>query len=119
MTRLRAARAALAALAAGAVLVHAPLPAAAAPASPADGDACESGGWQHLLDPILKRQGVCVRYVNAHGTGSPAGATATPELGSLILFASGATALAGSAWERRSAGRSRVRTDAPDESPAP
>jgi hypothetical protein len=120
--------AALAPLAVGAVLLSHPLPAAAAPAAaapaapaPTDPDACKGGGWRdwEALAPFFKNQGDCVSYVthlddSVPGTVDPA---ATPELGSLVLFGSGATGLAGYAWTRVRAGRSGRRDDASDAAP--
>jgi hypothetical protein len=100
---------ALAPLAVGAVLLVSPLPAAAAPAAqtaPATKDECKNGGWQRFLDPVFKNQGDCVSYVNRLGGGVPAvNPAATPELGSLLLYGSGAAGIAGYAWTRLRAGR--------------
>jgi hypothetical protein len=84
----------------GAALLSAPLAAAApaAQAAPTDKDACKDGGWAQFLDLAFTNQGDCVSYVNALGDvgGVPAvDPAATPELGSLALFGSGAAGLTG------------------------
>jgi len=95
---LRAALLAIVApLAIGAVMLSTPLPAAAgALTSPTTMDDCKGDGWQHFLDPIFKNQGECVSYVNHLGDGSTGvDPAATPELGSLTLFASATVGVAG------------------------
>ena len=96
-----AALAVLAPVALGAVLAGTPLPAAAAPAAqtaPATKDDCKDDGWRQFLAPLFKNQGDCVSYVDGLGGGGGVPAldpAATPELGSLALFGSGAAGLAG------------------------
>jgi hypothetical protein len=104
-----AALAVLTPVALGAALASAPRPAAAAPAAqtaPADKDACKDGGWAQFAALAFTNQGDCVSYVNARGLGEAAGVpgidpAATPELGSLALFGSGAVGIAGYAALRR------------------
>jgi hypothetical protein len=89
----------LAPLAVGAVLLSPPRPAAAAPAAqgaPATKDDCKDGGWRAFSALGFKNQGECVSFVNHSGGGGvPVDPAATPELGSLLLFAGGAAGLGG------------------------
>jgi hypothetical protein len=88
----------LALLAVGTLLLTQPTPATAAPvaqAGPADTEQCKKDGWQ-AFGGLFKNQGDCVSFVNGDGgAGFPVDPAATPELGSLVLFGSGAASLAG------------------------
>jgi hypothetical protein len=104
----------LAPLALGAVLLGAPRPAAAAPAAqavPVTTDDCKNDGWRRFTDPAFKNQGQCVSSVShlADGGLPDLDPAATPELGSLVLFGSGAAGFAGYALTRLRAGRGGAR----------
>jgi hypothetical protein len=119
--------AALAPLAVGAILLGSPAPAAqAAPvaqAAPTDKDQCKDGNWRQFTTLGFKNQGECVSFVNDSGGGGGGGApvdpAATPELGSLALFGSGAAGFAGYALTRLRAGRMGARKTENDETDEP
>ena len=82
----------------GTLLLTQPTPATAAgaaPAAPTEQAQCKQDGW-HAFGDLFKNQGECVSFVNGLGdAGMPVDPAATPELGSLVLFGSGAASLAG------------------------
>jgi hypothetical protein len=127
MMNVRKARSAvlavLAPLAVSALLLSHPLP-AAAQATPTDKDECKQDGWEQwkTLVPFFKNQGDCVSYVTHLGTGGDVPAVdpaATPELGSLVLFGSGAAGFAGYAWTRLRAAGPGSRAGGPTAPQAP
>jgi hypothetical protein len=69
-------------------------------AAPTDKEQCKKNGWQAFGD-LFKNQADCVSFVNELGGGGlPVNPAATPELGSLVLFGSGAVGMAGYALHR-------------------
>ncbi len=123
--------AALAPLAVGAILIGSPAPAAqAAPAAPVaqalptDMSQCKNDGWKQWQNvaPFFKNQGDCVSFTNNSGGGGgtpPVDPAATPELGSLALFGTGAAGFAGYALTRLRAGRMGARKAERDETDGP
>src|SRR4051794_36980614 len=91
-------------LSVGALLLTQPVPADAAPvaqaAVPTDKEQCKDNGWRAFGD-LFKNQGDCLTFAKDVGTGGlPVDPAATPELGSLVLFGSGAVGMAGYALNR-------------------
>jgi hypothetical protein len=87
----------------GALLLTQPAPVDAAPVAagvPTDKEQCKNGGWDKF-EGLFKNQGDCVSFTNDLGGGGlPVDPAATPELGSLVLFGSGAVGMAGYALNR-------------------